>query len=459
MKDSSPPTRRAFLKAAGLSALALQLATTRQVFAESLPKRAVEAEALFADLAREYALAPDVVYLNHASIGTMPKALRRAHREYLDLCESNPWLYMWGDAWDEPMEQVRRQAAMFLGCEPEEITFSHNTTETFNLLAQGLDLGAGDEVLFSHLNHSGASVCFFHHAKAKGYTARRFDFPLAETPGLTAADVIACHVHAIRPETKLLVLPHIDNTVGLRHPIREIAREARRLGVEYVAVDAAQSVAMMPVDVQALGVDVYASSAHKWLQAPKGLGLAYVSRRVHEKLRPMWVTWGQQSWSGSARKYEDYGTRNLAEVLTLGHALEYQANLNGSSLGEGPSSETANPATVHRTAPIVRSLPVPKIEPVVEHHRRLWSHAKQRVEANPKLHWLSPRSWPLGASLYSIGFAGTKASEVAKTLFTTRGFVFRPFEAPGLNAIRLSPNTLNTVEELDRLFDALEPFA
>ena len=56
-----------------------------------------------------YGLAPEVNYLNHASIGTMPRPLAAARARYLDLCETNPWLYMWGGAWEEGRFRSRDQ--------------------------------------------------------------------------------------------------------------------------------------------------------------------------------------------------------------------------------------------------------------------------------------------------------------------------------------------------------------
>lgn len=423
--SSSDPSRRTFLRATGvgLSAFWLQLGRVRQSFAEELdglPKPPTGAT--LPELAGQYTLDEGLTYLNHASIGTIPRAVQQAHRGYLAACESNPWLHMWGDAWLEPRENVRESAAGLLGCHVDEVSFSHNTTETFNLLANGLPLAAGDEVLFSPLNHSGAAVCWHHAAETRGYTVRQFDFPVLEVAGLTADDVIALYSQAIGPKTRVLVLPHIDNTVGLRHPVRAIADAARQRGVKWIAVDAAQSVGMIPVDVKELGADVVATSAHKWLQAPKGLGLAYIRRDIQPALRPMWVTWGQRSWSESARAYEDYGTRNLAEVITLGNAMTFQNRL-------GNAREA--------------------------HHRKLWRMTMDRVDQEPTLTWHSPRTWDLSAALYSIGLKGTPSPDVFQRLFRKYGFVFRPFTSHGLNAVRVSPNTLNTADQVDRLIDFL----
>ena len=410
-------TRRRFLGQAGTALAApflAQLAATRRAFAADLPESGP-----FDQLREMYSLDPGVTYLNHASIGTVPRLVQQAQQRYLELCETNPWLHMWGGAWEEPREEVRRKAAALMGCRANEVALTHNTTETFNVLASGLPLGRGDEVLMSSLTHSGASVCFRHAAETRAYRVTSFDFPVLEVPTMTSDDVLALFDRHITRRTRLLVLPHVDNTVGLRHPVRELAALARSRGVRWVVVDAAQTVGMLPVDVPTLGVDVVASSPHKWLQSPKGLGLAYVRREVQDELRPMWVTWGRERWGDSARKYEDYGTRNLAEVLALGDAMDFQ-----DSLGE---------------------------EAKERHHRRLWEHTRAAVAASPRLIWRSPVRWDLGAALYAIEVRGEKSRDVFSRLFDEHGFVFRPFDALGLNTIRLSPNVTNTTDEIDRL--------
>lgn len=374
----------------------------------------------FQDLRAAYMLDPEVVYLNHASIGTIPRAVHDARERYLALCESNPWLHMWGGVWEEPREEVRRKAARLLSCDPEEIAITHNTTEMFNVLAAGLPLGRGDEVLFSSLNHDGASVAFEHQVPQRGFRVVRFPFPLAEIPRMTVDEVLQIYDDHLTPRTRLLVLPHADNIVGLRHPVRQLAQLARSRGVEFVAVDAAQTVGMVPVDVQSLGVDVVATSPHKWLQAPKGLGLAYVSASVQESVRPMWVTWGQGRWEGTARIYEDYGTRNLAEVLALGDAIDFQLRID--------PDERA------------RRL------------RMLWEFTRARAERTRGTTWASPASWDLGASLIGVGVPGD-SGELARRLFADHGIVVRPFNVEGRSSARLSPNLFNTEEEIDRFFE------
>jgi len=404
-------SRRDLLKGVGAAAVLAEISTIRRLAAQE------------AEETTRYSVDGSVTYLNHASIGTVPRVVQQAHRGYLELCETNPWLYMWSEPWVEPREAVRTQAANLLGCEADELAIVHNTTECFNTLAHGLPLGAGDEVLFSSLNHAGASVCWSHVAKRQGFSVRQFDFPLAEIASVTEDWVLERYAEAIGPKTRVLVLPHVDNMVGLRHPVARIARLARARGVRWVAVDGAQTVNMIPLDVASLGVDVYATSAHKWTQSPKGLGFAYLSRGIQRDLEPMWVTWGQKGSAGSARTYEDYGTRALPAVLALGDALEFQA-----------------------------AVPWKERE---KHHEHLWSALRQAVESRAGLRWRSPTLWGLSAALYSVEVVGGDSAAIARRLFADHGIVVRAFATPGLSALRISPNLANDTEDLERLVAAL----
>jgi selenocysteine lyase/cysteine desulfurase len=425
-------TRRGFLKSLAGAAVAgpflRRLEETEVTFEGTLGAVArtswLERPAV---LHERYMLDPNVVYLNHASIGTMPRAVHDARTEYSAICESNPHLYIWGGAWDELLSEVRSKAARFLGARAEEVAITHNTTEGFNTLSYGLPLGPGDEVLFSSLNHPGASIPWRHASVARGFSVRDFRFPIGDVPGMSIEDVVAVHRAALRDRTRVLVFPHVDNVVGLRHPLGPLNRMAKAAGVEFVAVDGAQALGMIPVEVGESGVDVYSSSPHKWLQSPKGLGLFFVRNDVRDRLRPMWVRYGVERWRGSGRIYEDYGTRNSPEVMALGDAMDFQ-----DALGTADKQ--------------IR-------------YRRLWNGMRRRVEAVPGLRWNSPDSFELGSVLVSVGFEKERANALGRKLYLDDGIVLRAFETAELNAFRVSPNVVTDEDELDLLFSRLEKYA
>jgi len=409
-------SRRGFLKGSAAAMVLAELGTARALAAERIGREVSSAGA------EAYSLQSGLAYLNHASVGTIPTVVRAAHERYLRICESNPWLYIWSDPWRDSIAQVRGQFATLFGCRAERIALTHNTTEVMNLVAHGLPLGPGDEVLFSSLNHDGASVCWHMRAPERGFKVRRFEFSLDNIERLDSSAIVARYAEAIGPQTRVLVLPHIDNIVGLAHPLRALTAMARDHGVRWIIVDGAQSAGMLGLGASPADVDVYAVSAHKWLQAPKGLGAACFSEAAIEAIRPMWVTWGQQRWL-DARRFEDYGTRALPAVMTLGDALTFQAAID-------PARRRA-------------------------HHERLRRHLVGRVSDHPGLRWNSALDPALASAIHSVHLEHESANDAARRLFAEHDIVVRPFQGPEINALRVSPNLNNSESDLDRLLDAL----
>lgn len=413
------PSRRRFLEL-GAASLAAAFAGIERSFARGLSNVPQD----FAELRSAYALSPDITYFNHASIGTMPSIVIDAREQYQRACESNPWLYVWSDGFGDARESVRAKAAALLGCDAEDVALTHNTTEGMNVLAQGLPLGPGDEVLFSSMNHAGASVCWQQQAPRRGFTVRRFELSAVGAEDMSPDDLVAAYEREIAPATRVLVLPHIDNIVGMRHPIRAMADMARANGVEYVAIDGAQSVGMIDFRVAELGVDFYCASPHKWVQSPKETGFFYIRRDLQPVVPSMWSRTASRRQRDTVRKYEDYGTRNLSAVMALGAAIDFQQRL-------GAAAKEAR-------------------------CRELWRYFYERVAASPRLLWRSPRTWDFGSSLFAVQIDGAPANQAFESLFREHGFVFRAFTGGGLDHARISPNVMNTEDEIDRFVAAAE---
>lgn len=411
-------SRKDFLKTitAGSSISALSFLTPLDNFFKENLKETFSSGKL--PIKKDYSIGKSISYLNHGSIGTIPNIVQNAHQDILSMCETNPWFYMWSGEWDEPIEQVRGKVASFINAEVDEISFPHNTTEVFNVLALGLPLGPGDEVLFCNFNHAGAAIPFNLHSQKRGYSVKTFNIPHDDLASISKEDILSLYEMNITSKTKLIVIPHIDNTFGIRQPVKEITALARSKGVQFIALDTAQTMGMIPIDVKDLDIDVIGTSAHKWIQAPKGVSVAYFSNQVQNYIDPMIVTWGQARWQDSARKFEDYGTRNLPEVLTLGHSIDFQMAIDQKTKQEKLYS--------------------------------LWSLAKKLTGENPNTVWRSPSSWKLSGSLFVIELKNHKPSEFASNVFQKNGYVFRPFD--GYSTIRISPNVFNTKDEIEGLF-------
>ena len=409
--------RRSFLKSSTGAIVLAALGQINQSFSASLEQESSKNNTF--QKREHYLVEPGVSYLNHASVGTIPKALQKVHFDYLNLCETNPSRYMWSEPWEIELAKTRNRLANFINCDSNELAFTHNTTEGFNLLAQGLNLRKNDEVLFSSLNHAGASECWNYHSRTFGYSVRKFEFPLLDLPMLSDTDIVDLYSKQISENTRVLIIPHIDNIVGLIHPIEAIAKMARRKGVEFIAVDGAQMLGMNPVDVKQLGVDFYACSGHKWLQGPKGTGILYVKQALQSKLKAMWVTWGQSEYTNTARVFEDYGTRNLAAILTLGHAVVRQEKI--------------------------------ELQNSIEVRTSLRKYAMALVETSDKLKWCSSKHDSLSSSVFTLDVGQQNSKILATELFNRHGIVVRSFQSNGYNRIRISPNFTNLNSELEKV--------
>lgn len=427
-KTHTNPSRRGFLRVLAAAGAGAPLLARAERLEAALAPCSVPTDLDVADpvsirrLRERYFLSSDLVYLNHASIGTVPRAVHQAHVGYLELCETHPSLYVWGGVWRAVTEETRAAAARLLGCRPDDLAITHNTTEGFSILAQGLELGEADEVLFSSLNHAGAAIAWDGLAPRRGFAVRRFPFPVQRAPELTVDEVVALHVEAIRPETRVLVIPHVDNMIGMTHPIRAIADAARDHGVEYVFVDGAQSAGMIPVDLSAAGVDAYAMSGHKWLQSPKELGLFWVSERVQGAVPRMWFKTGGERIRTTARKYEDYSTRAWPAVVALGDALHFQASI-------GQSEKTRR-------------------------YRALWDQVHGRVVEDDRLLWGSPTDPALRSVIMAVGVRGRSAQDLGPMLLERHGAVLRAFGG-SLDTLRVSPNLATEDDALARVLDLI----
>jgi selenocysteine lyase/cysteine desulfurase len=149
----------------------------------------------------------------------------------------------------------------------------------------------------------------------------------------------------------------------------------------------------------------------------------YLKKDLQKQLRPQIVTWGQRSWRGSVRMFEDYGTRDLPAVLALGDAIVFQAKVG-----------IANTAAMRK---------------------KLWERVRARVQADDRLVWRSPNSWELNGSLLAIEVRGKQSAILGARLWREHKIVVRAFPAKGLNTLRLSLNTMNTAAEIDAFFVAV----
>ncbi|TDV17245.1 family 2A encapsulin nanocompartment cargo protein cysteine desulfurase [Paraburkholderia caballeronis] len=226
------------------------------------------------------------------------------------------------DAYEHARETVRR----FVGASSaDEIVFVRGTTEAINLIAKSWgeqNIGAGDEIVVSHLEHHANIVPWQQLAAAKGATLRVIP---VDDSGQVLLDEYRKLLNA---RTKIVSVTQVSNALGTVVPVAEIVDLAHRAGAKAL-VDGAQSVSHMRVDVQALDADFFVFSGHK-IFGPTGIGVVYGKREILDAMPP-WqgggnmiadVTFERTVFQPAPARFEA-GTGNIADAVGLGAALDY----------------------------------------------------------------------------------------------------------------------------------------
>ncbi len=223
-------------------------------------------------------------------------------------------------------EAARASVARFVGApSADQLVFTRSATEAINLVAAGWAqprLQPEDTVWVSRLEHHSNFLPWQRVCQRTGARLRIIELKSDGSLDFeNSADLYG-------PRTRLIALSHVSNVLGVVNPIREVAENARLRGIP-VLVDAAQSVAHLPVDVVALGCDFLAFSAHKIL-GPTGIGALYAKSEHLKDMEPLLVGGGMvdevgeshSSWAPSPGKFEA-GSPNLAGAVGFAAAVDY----------------------------------------------------------------------------------------------------------------------------------------
>ncbi|MCF1369708.1 SufS family cysteine desulfurase [Burkholderia cenocepacia] len=226
------------------------------------------------------------------------------------------------DAYEHARETVQR----FIGASsPDEIVFVRGTTEAINLIAKtwGVqNVGEGDEIVVSHLEHHANIVPWQQLAAQKGAKLRVIP---VDDSGQVLLDE---YRKLLNDRTKIVSVTQVSNALGTVVPVKEIVELAHRAGAKAL-VDGAQSISHMRVDVQALDADFFVFSGHK-IYGPAGIGVVYGKRAILDDMPP-WqgggnmiadVTFERTVFQPPPNRFEA-GTGNIADAVGLGAALDY----------------------------------------------------------------------------------------------------------------------------------------
>jgi cysteine desulfurase/selenocysteine lyase len=269
-----------------------------------------------------------LVYLDNAATTQKPQVVLDALADYYESSNANVHRgvhYLSGRATDL-FEAARARVARFIGAaEARELIFTRNATEGINLVAQTwgrANIGEGDEILISAIEHHSNIVPWYMLAAEKGATLRVI--PMFDSGEL---DLAAFH-RLLSPRTRLVAISALSNALGTVTPLPEIITASHAAGA-LVLVDGAQAAYHMPVDVRALDCDFFVLTGHK-LYGPTGIGALYGKAALLEAMPPWMgggdmiasVTFERCTWNVIPNKFEA-GTPDISGAIGLGVAVDY----------------------------------------------------------------------------------------------------------------------------------------
>lgn len=223
-------------------------------------------------------------------------------------------------------EAARAKLAAMVGCDSDEIAITRNTSESNCTVIAGLDLGVDDEVVLWDQNHESNLLSWQEASKRRG-----FRIIMVKTPGAPSsqAELLAPFAAAMTARTRVVAFSHVSNMTGVKLPAEALCALARRCSALSL-VDGAQSFAVMPIDLEAMGCDFYTASMHKWFAGPRECGLLYVRK---SKIAALWAAVLGHGWDAarqtSARKFDCLGQQEDGRIIAIGKAVEIHSAIGG----------------------------------------------------------------------------------------------------------------------------------
>jgi selenocysteine lyase/cysteine desulfurase len=276
----------------------------------------------FPEFAGDFPILRRLAFFNHAGVAPISGPAAAAIRDYADQAASAAYV----DAgWYARAKQVKRLGAKLIGAAgPEEIAFIPNTSTGLSLVAKGLDFRPGDRVVITDVEYP-ANRYPWEDLKRQGVEL----LEIAQRPDGRVSVEEVCD--AINDRTRAVSISHVQYASGFRIDLRPIGDVVHQAG-GYLCVDAIQSCGVLPVDVEAMGIDFLAADGHKWMLGPEGCGIFYCREALCERLHPNVVGWMNMIDAGNygdyrfefqpdARRFEP-GSWNIPGIVGMGASLD-----------------------------------------------------------------------------------------------------------------------------------------
>lgn len=363
----------------------------------------------------QFLLEPGRSYFNFGSLGLSPKVVISKMEDRLRSLESR------GTSGYNSSDKLRKTLSKFLNTSSLEIGLTRNTTEGMNIVARGLMLKKGDEVLISNCEHIGGAACWLQLQKEIGIKLKVIELDYS---GEKNQEIIT---KAISNKTKVLSISHILSSTGTVLPVKEIINYCRKMKVISI-VDGAQAFGMIPVDLSNISPDFYISSGHKWMCGPKGTGFVYANEKSYKSLQP-----------GFVGAYSDI-TFNLSKCI-----LEIKNNISHIEYG------TRNMSIYDGFNSAVLFINTIGIENIFTRGKKMADYFLNKIVTHQNITVLSSLNNDFSSSIVTFRIENTNCSLFINDLLINHKKALRGVHENNLNAIRASFSLQNDYQEIDEL--------
>ena len=318
----------------------------------------------------------------------------------------------------EMREKVREKLASYAGIQTDELVLTRNTTESMNIIIQGIKLDKGDEILRTNLEYPNIIQALDMRERRFGTKVRIVDVPIHPTNQQEIVDKV---IGAVNKKTKVILISHMVFLNGQVFPVKEVCAKAREMGLETI-VDGAHSFSHVDMDVSEIGCDYYASSLHKWLGAPLGNGLLYVKKGNAERL---WPLYGDTAYDDdNIMKLEHLGTRPCSDQNGIIPAVDFNLEI-----GKKEKSKR------------------------LKFLQMRWA---SELKGNKNIILNTPLGEGQSYGIANVGVKNLRPSELADKLFDDHNIFTVPIDDDrGIRGVRVSPNLYSTVEDIDKFIEAM----
>lgn len=257
----------------------------------------------------------EYIHFNSGSAGVMPRPVLDYQREMILRMNSMAPYQAWVQ-WQPIKKKTLGRLEQLIGASDGSTQIMRNTTEALNTIITTMPLDSGDEIIVARHDYPFALNAYRHRADRDGATVVQLDLDLP----LSDDEIVHHYEQAITDGTRYIHLTAMTHREGHILPVKRLTDMAHEHGVQ-VVVDGAHTIAHYPIDLTDWGVDYFATSLHKWLQAPHGNGLIYVRPDRLAGLRPFSSC--MSGVEGTMDQYEHMGTRAFNQEIGIDAALDY----------------------------------------------------------------------------------------------------------------------------------------